>query len=48
MTNISSHIGINGLKQWIYGATLLAIVMLQPAGLWPWLRAMLRLDEAKR
>jgi branched-chain amino acid transport system permease protein len=48
MTNISSHIGINGLKQWVYGATLLTIVMLQPAGLWPWLRAKLRLDEAKR
>jgi len=48
MTNLSSAIGINGLKQWIYGATLLAIVMLQPAGLWPWLRARLRLDEAKR
>jgi branched-chain amino acid transport system permease protein len=48
MTNISSHIGINGLKQWVYGATLLTIVMLQPAGLWPWLRARLRLDEAKR
>jgi branched-chain amino acid transport system permease protein len=48
MTNLTSAIGINGLKQWIYGATLLAIVMLQPAGLWPWLRARLRLDEAKR
>ena len=34
---------VNGLKQWSYGAALLAIVALQPAGLWPWLRARLGL-----
>ena len=43
-TNLSANFGIDGLKQWIYGSTLLIIVMLQPAGLWPWLRARLRLD----
>jgi branched-chain amino acid transport system permease protein len=48
LTSLSSVIGINGLKQWIYGATLLLIVMFQPAGLWPWLRASLRLDGKKR
>jgi branched-chain amino acid transport system permease protein len=45
-TNLSANFGIDGLKQWIYGSTLLIIVMLQPAGLWPWLRARLRLDGA--
>jgi branched-chain amino acid transport system permease protein len=48
MTSLSSSLGVNGLKQWIYGATLLVIVMLQPAGLWPWLKARLRLDEMDR
>jgi branched-chain amino acid transport system permease protein len=48
MTGLSASLGVNGLKQWIYGATLLVIVMLQPAGLWPWLKALLRLDEMKR
>jgi branched-chain amino acid transport system permease protein len=43
-TTLSANFGIDGLKQWIYGLTILIIVMLQPAGLWPWLRARLRLD----
>ena len=47
MTSLSANLGVNGLKQWIYGATLLVIVMLQPAGLWPWLKILLRLDEGK-
>ena len=47
MTSLSANLGVNGLKQWIYGATLLVIVMLQPAGLWPWLKTLLRLDEGK-
>lgn len=48
MTGLSATLGVNGLKQWIYGVTLLVIVMLQPAGLWPWLKALLRLDEEKQ
>jgi branched-chain amino acid transport system permease protein len=44
-TSLSAYFGIDGVKQWIYGSTLLIIVMLQPAGLWPWLRARLRLDR---
>jgi branched-chain amino acid transport system permease protein len=43
-TNLSTNFGIDGLKQWIYGVALLIIVMVQPAGLWPWLSARLRLD----
>jgi len=48
MTSLSANLGVNGLKQWIYGVTLLVIVMLQPAGLWPWLKALLRLDGEKQ
>jgi branched-chain amino acid transport system permease protein len=45
MTNVSASLGINGLKQFIYGAALLGIVMVRPSGLWPWLRAALGLDK---
>ena len=52
MTGVSQNLGVNGLKQWIFGASLLIIVMLQPAALWPWVKAHLRLDaggpEVKR
>ena len=48
MTNVSNYFEINGLKQWIYGAALLAIVALQPSGIWPWLRRLLRLEEGPR
>jgi hypothetical protein len=48
MTNVSNYFEISGLKQWIYGAALLAIVALQPAGLWPWLRRVLGLGERSR
>jgi len=47
MTNVSASLGVNGLKQWIYGAALLLIVMLQPGGLWPWLRTALKLGGGK-
>jgi branched-chain amino acid transport system permease protein len=46
-TNVSASLGVNGLKQWIYGASLLVIVMLQPAGLWPWLKSVLKLDGVR-
>ncbi|MGA2126964.1 MAG: branched-chain amino acid ABC transporter permease [Xanthobacteraceae bacterium] len=46
-TNVSAGLGINGLKQWIYGASLLVIVMLQPGGLWPWLKSALKLGGSK-
>jgi branched-chain amino acid transport system permease protein len=48
LTQASAQFGINGLKQWFYGAALLAIVMLQPAGLWPWLRRKLKLGVVTR
>jgi branched-chain amino acid transport system permease protein len=48
MTSLSSGFELNGLKQWCYGAALLLIVALQPAGLWPWLRARLGIAEVRR
>lgn len=47
-TSLTSGLEIAGLKQWLYGAALLLIVALQPAGLWPWLRRLLRLEERRR
>jgi branched-chain amino acid transport system permease protein len=37
MTTLTAGIHIDGIKQWSYGAVLLAIVVLQPGGIWPWL-----------
>jgi branched-chain amino acid transport system permease protein len=37
MTTLTSVIHVDGIKQWCYGAVLLAIVVLRPGGLWPWL-----------
>lgn len=47
MTSLSGSFAIDGLKQWFYGAALLAIVALQPAGLWPWLWRLLGLDRGE-
>jgi branched-chain amino acid transport system permease protein len=43
MTTLTSAIHIDGIKQWSYGAVLLAIVVLRPGGLWPWLAERLKL-----
>jgi branched-chain amino acid transport system permease protein len=48
MTQVSSGFAIDGLKQWCYGAALLLIVALQPAGLWPWLERRLGLAPRRR
>jgi branched-chain amino acid transport system permease protein len=47
MTALSSSFEIPGLKQWFYGAALLAIVTLKPSGLWPWMRDALGLGGRK-
>jgi branched-chain amino acid transport system permease protein len=44
MTALTSVIHIDGIKQWSYGAVLLAIVVLRPGGIWPWLARRLRLE----
>ena len=48
MTVVGSMFGVPGLKQWFYGAALVIIVLLQPSGLWPWIRRSLRLGEDAR
>ncbi len=48
MTDFGAAFGVPGLKQWLYGAALVAIVMMQPAGVWPWLRDRLGLGATKR
>jgi len=48
MTQVSSGFAIDGLKQWCYGAALLLIVALQPAGLWPWVERRLGLAAGRR
>ena len=48
MTSLTGSFEISGLKQWFFGVALLAIVALQPAGLWPWLSRHLGLDDAER
>jgi branched-chain amino acid transport system permease protein len=48
MTSLTSGLEISGLKQFLYGAALLLIVALQPAGLWPWLKRLLRLEGRRR
>jgi branched-chain amino acid transport system permease protein len=48
MTTLTAGIHIDGIKQWSYGAILLAIVVLQPGGIWPWLTERLRLVARDR
>ena len=48
MTSLSAVIGVDGLKQWFYGAALIIIVAVQPSGLWPWLRGRLKLTSGTR
>ena len=48
MTDLGAVAGIPGLKQWCYGAALVAIVLAQPSGLWPWLARRLRLGQETR
>ena len=48
MTDFGAAWGVPGLKQWLYGGALVAIVLLQPAGVWPWLSDRLGLGAERR
>ena len=48
LTIAGSAIGIDGIKQIAYGICLLAILILKPGGLWPWLRQKLGLEGGGR
>jgi branched-chain amino acid transport system permease protein len=43
LTEATAHLGIDGTKQLLYGLVLAIVVVLQPAGLWPWIAGRLGL-----
>lgn len=45
LTRVTEGSGLDGIKQLTYGVCLLAIVAFKPAGLWPWLRKRMKLEE---
>ncbi len=48
MTTVTAGIHLDGIKQWSYGAALLAIVVLRPGGVWPWIAERLKLVTRDR
>jgi branched-chain amino acid transport system permease protein len=43
LTAVTEDWGVDGIKQFFYGAFLLAIIVYRPTGIWPWLRTRLKL-----
>jgi branched-chain amino acid transport system permease protein len=50
LTALTDRLGINapGVKAAFYGLALMMIIVLRPAGVWPWLARVLRLTEHRR
>jgi branched-chain amino acid transport system permease protein len=50
LTALTDRLGINapGVKAAFYGLALMVIIVLRPAGVWPWLARVLRLSEHRR
>jgi branched-chain amino acid transport system permease protein len=50
LTALTDRLGINtpGVKAAFYGLALMVIIVLKPAGVWPWLAQLLRLTEPRR
>jgi branched-chain amino acid transport system permease protein len=50
LTALTDRLGINapGVKAAFYGLALMIIIVLRPAGVWPWLARVLRLTEHRR
>jgi branched-chain amino acid transport system permease protein len=50
LTALTDRLGINtpGVKAAFYGLALMVIIVLKPAGVWPWLARVLRLTEHRR
>ncbi|MDO8606388.1 MAG: branched-chain amino acid ABC transporter permease [Phaeospirillum sp.] len=48
LTIAGNAIGIDGIKQIAYGVCLMAILILKPGGLWPWLRQRFGLEGGAR
>jgi branched-chain amino acid transport system permease protein len=43
LTEATAHLGVDGTKQLLYGLVLAIVVVLRPAGLWPWIAGRLGL-----
>jgi branched-chain amino acid transport system permease protein len=50
LTALTDRLGINapGVKAAFYGLALMVIIVLRPAGVWPWVARVLRLTEHRR
>lgn len=47
LTGATADLGIDGVKQLLYGLVLAIVVVLQPSGLWPWVASRLGLGAEK-
>jgi branched-chain amino acid transport system permease protein len=47
LTHLTEELKIDGIKTFIWGLCVAAIVLFRPTGLWPWLSTLLRLDSRR-
>jgi branched-chain amino acid transport system permease protein len=47
ITGATERFGIEGIKQCVWGAAVVAIVLLRPSGVWPWLWQVLGLEQRR-
>lgn len=47
LTSLTAGLGIDGLKQLLYGLVLGLVIVLQPGGLWPWIARRVGLRETR-
>jgi branched-chain amino acid transport system permease protein len=48
LSELTSGLGIDGIKSFFWGLCVAAIVLFRPSGIWPWLSGLLGLDRADR
>jgi len=50
LISLTAKLGVNvpGAKQSFYGLALIAIIVLRPDGVWPWIWRLLRLSERRQ
>jgi branched-chain amino acid transport system permease protein len=46
LSELTSGLGIDGIKSFFWGLCVAAIVLFRPSGIWPWLSGLLGLDRA--
>ncbi|MGE0314108.1 MAG: branched-chain amino acid ABC transporter permease [Lautropia sp.] len=44
--DVSQALGVNGLNLLLYGVLLMGVIVMAPAGCWPWVARLLRLDRS--